>query len=26
VTHNHAVAARAERRCVLDRGRLVPIP
>jgi putative ABC transport system ATP-binding protein len=26
VTHNHAVAARAGRRCVLDRGRLVPIP
>jgi ABC-type lipoprotein export system ATPase subunit len=26
VTHNHAVAARAARRCVLDHGRLVPVP
>src|SRR5438105_4177248 len=26
VTHNHTVAARAERRCLLDQGRLVPIP
>jgi putative ABC transport system ATP-binding protein len=26
VTHNHTVAARAKRRCVLEHGRLEPIP